>query len=87
MVISIALIFYLHRIQQALINVLIKYHYKDKDTIMYVHPITRQTFNYATPIECGNNPQHIIELDPDSDNTDFYCFLNVFSTPGPLKKD
>ena len=25
-------------------------------TILYVDPITRQTFNYATPIECGNNP-------------------------------
>ena len=35
-----------------------------KDTVMYVHPITRQTFNYATPIECDNNPQNIIEHDP-----------------------
>ena len=26
-------------------------HYRE--TIMYVDPITRQTFNYATPIECG----------------------------------
>ena len=45
-------------------------HYRE--TIMYVDPITRQTFNYATPIECGNNPQKIIELDPDTDDGDFY---------------
>ena len=31
---------------------------------MYVHPITRQTFNYATPIQCDNNPQNIIETRP-----------------------
>ena len=53
-----------------------------KDTVMYVHPITRQTFNYATPIQCDNNPQNIIELDPDSDNTDFYIL-----TPEPIKKE
>ena len=29
-------------------------HYKE--TIMYVDTITRQTFNYATPIKCANNP-------------------------------
>ena len=46
-------------------------HYRE--TIMYVDPITRQTFNYATPIECGNNPQNIIELDPDSNDGDFMC--------------
>ena len=40
-------------------------------TIMYVDPITRQTFNSATPKECGNNPQNIIELDPDTDDGDF----------------
>ena len=48
---------------------------------MYVVPITRQTFNYAIPIECGNNPQNIIELDPDTDDGDFYVL-----TPDPLKK-
>ena len=55
-------------------------HYRD--TIRYVDPITRQTFNYATPIECGNNPQNIIELDPDTDDGDF----NVL-TPDPLKRE
>ena len=45
-------------------------HYRE--TIMYVDPITRRTFNYATPIECGNNPQNNIELDPDTDDGDFY---------------
>ena len=43
-----------------------------KDTLMYAHPITRQTFDYATPIACDNNPRNIIELDPDSDGQDFY---------------
>ena len=39
---------------------------------MYVDPITRQTYAYATPITCDNNPNNIIELDPDSDDQDFY---------------
>ena len=38
----------------------------------YVDPITRQTYEYATPITCDNNPRNIIELDPDSDDQDFY---------------
>ena len=49
---------------------------------MYVDPITRQIFNYETPIECGNNPQNIIELDPDTDDGDFHVF-----TPDPLKRE
>ena len=49
---------------------------------MYVDPITRQTFNYVTPIECGNNSQNIIELDPDSDDEDFYLLI-----PEPLKRE
>ena len=55
-------------------------HYRE--TIMYVDPITRQTFNYATSIECGNKPQNIIELDLDSDDDDFYVL-----TPEPLKRE
>ena len=43
-----------------------------KDTLKYVDPITRQTYDYATPITCDNNPRNIIELDPDSDDQDFY---------------
>ena len=39
---------------------------------MYVDPITRQTFDYATPITCDKNPKNNIELDPDSDDQDFY---------------
>ena len=39
-----------------------------KDTLMYVDPNTRQTYDYATPITCDNNPRNIIELDPDSDD-------------------
>ena len=55
-------------------------HYRE--TIMYVDPITRQIFNYATPIECRNNPQNTIELDPDSVDEDFYVL-----TPEPLKRE
>ena len=55
-------------------------HYRE--TIMYVDPITRQTFNYATPIKCRNNPQNPFELDPDTDDGDF-CVL----TSNPLKKE
>ena len=47
-------------------------HYKD--TVMYVDPITRQTFTIATPIPCENNPQNIIALDPDTDQ--FYLFIS-----------
>ena len=43
-----------------------------QDTLMYVDPIIIQTYDYATPITCNNNPRNIIELDPDSDDQDFY---------------
>ena len=49
---------------------------------MYVDPITRQTSNCATPLKCGNNPQNIIEFDPDTDDGDFYVL-----TPDPLKRE
>ena len=55
-------------------------HYRK--TIMYVDPITRQTFNIATPIKCENNPQKIIQLDPDTDDGNFYVL-----TPDPLKRE
>ena len=55
-------------------------HYRE--TIMYVDPITRQTFTYATPKKCGNIQQNIIELDPDADDGDFYVL-----TPDPLKRE
>ena len=42
-----------------------------KDTCMYVDPIARQTYDYATPTTCDNNPRNIIELDLDSDYQDF----------------
>ena len=48
---------------------------------MYVDPITRQTYDYATPITCDNNPRNIIELDPDSDDQDFYIL-----GPEPTKR-
>ena len=48
--------------------------YTFKDTLMYVDPITRQTYEYAIHIACDNNPRNIIELDPDSDDQDFYIF-------------
>ena len=49
---------------------IIPIHYKD--TFMYVDPITRQTYDYVTPIPCDKNPRNIIELDPDIDDQDFY---------------
>ena len=52
-----------------------------KDTLMYVDHITRQTYDYATPITCDNNPRNIIELDPDSDDQDFYIL-----GPEPMKR-
>ena len=39
---------------------------------MYVDPITRQTYDYATPIACDSNRRNIIELYPGSDDQDFY---------------
>ena len=53
-----------------------------RETIVYVDPITKQTFNYATAIECGNNPQNIIELDPDTYGGNFYVL-----TRDPLKRE
>ena len=43
---------------------------------MYVDPITRPTCDYATLIACDNNPRNFIELDPDSDDNDFFSFLD-----------
>ena len=48
---------------------------------MYVDPITRQTYDYATPISCYNNPRNIIELDPATDDQDFYILC-----PEPIKR-
>ena len=39
---------------------------------MYVDPITRQTYDYATPIPFDNIPRNIIERNPDADDQDFY---------------
>ena len=52
-----------------------------KDSLMYVDPITRQTYDYASPITCDNNPKNIIELDADSDDQDFYIL-----SPEPIKR-
>ena len=48
---------------------------------MYVDPITSQTYDYATPITCDKNPRNIFELDPDSDDQDFYIL-----GPEPIKR-
>ena len=47
---------------------------------MYVDPITRQTFEYASQIPCENNPQNVISLDPDTDQ----CYVLA---PQPINKD
>ena len=39
---------------------------------MYVKPITRQSHDYATPIHSDNCCGNIVELDPDTDDQDFY---------------
>ena len=33
---------------------------------MYIDPITRETFNYATPKSCKTNPQNVLSVDPDT---------------------
>ena len=52
-----------------------------KDTLMYVDLITRQTYDYARPITCDNIPRNSFELDPDSDDQDFYIL-----GPEPIKR-
>ena len=53
---------------------------------MYVDPITRQTYDYATPITCDKIPRNIIELDPDSDEQDFYILgPELINRKPPLK--
>ena len=37
------------------------------DTVMYVDPITCQTFNYANRFPCKHSPQNVIALDHDTD--------------------
>ena len=39
---------------------------------MYVDPITRQTYDYATHFACDINARNYIEPDPDSDDQDFH---------------
>ena len=47
---------------------------------MFVYSIKRQTHDYVTPIACDNNPLNISELDPDTDDQDFYIL-----EPKPIK--
>ena len=44
-------------------------------------PITRQTYDYATPIPCDNNQRSTIQLDADTDDQDFYILR-----PEPIKQ-
>ena len=44
-------------------------HFKDTITSTL---LPDYAYDYATPITCDNNPRNIIELDPDSDDQDFY---------------
>ena len=57
----------------------ISIHYKN--TLMYVNPTTRQTYDNATSIPCDNNPRNIVELDPDTDDQYFYILH-----PEPIKR-
>ena len=54
-----------------------------KDTLMYVDPITRQSYDYATPLACNNNPRNFIELDPDSER--FLHSCTILFTPSQIK--
>ena len=49
---------------------------------MYVEPITRQTFNYATPKNVGITHKTLLNSDPDTDDGDFHVL-----TPDPLKRE
>ena len=44
---------------------------------MYIDPITRQTFNYATPLSFDNNPENVIAVYFDND-------LHFVLTPEPV---
>ena len=48
-----------------------------QDIVMYIDPITRQTFYYATPLSCDKNPQKVIALD-------FAKFKRFVLTPKPV---
>ena len=48
---------------------------------MYVDPIARQTYDYATPKTSDINPRNIIELDPYSNDQNFYILR-----PEPIKR-
>ena len=39
---------------------------------MYLDPIIRQTYDYAIPLPCDNNPPNIIGLDPNTGDQTFY---------------
>ena len=43
---------------------------------MYIDPISRQTFIYATPISCANNPQNVIAL--DAETNEHYVLTSKF---------
>ena len=55
-----------------------------EDTLMYVDPIRRQSYDHATPIASGNNPRNIIELHPDSDDQDLYFWAEPIKRKQPL---
>ena len=50
-------------------------------TVMYVGPITRQTFVYANQVPCENNPLNVISLDPDTDQ--YYVLTSQPIEKGP----
>ena len=38
-----------------------------QETLMYLDPISKQTFKYSTPISCDNIPQNVMALNLDTD--------------------
>ena len=51
---------------------------------MYIDPITRQFFNYATPKSCDNNPQNIKELDRDDDDENYVLATKPVFSATPM---
>ena len=57
----------LYGVKKCFDRIAINYEY----SVLYIDPITRQAFNYDTPMSCDNNPQNIIAI--DIDNKEHHC--------------
>ena len=46
-------------------------------TVMYVDPITGQTFEYANQVSCKNKPQNVIALDLETFSSSFHYSISA----------